>query len=96
MTSEHAAVVASATVMPNTENEKALKISKAFEPGNGVAGMCEKSAQLKRALFSQSSGYRSSGTGKQAVQDAVRALPWVSPEVGDEQIHGSNNEPGTG
>jgi hypothetical protein len=56
MTSEHAAVVASATVMPNTENEKALKTSEAFEPGDDLAGMCEKSAQLQRALFSQSSG----------------------------------------
>jgi hypothetical protein len=54
--------------------------------------MCEKKAQVKRALFSQSSVCEISFTGKQAMQDAVRGLPLTSSEVGDEQIHGSNDE----
>jgi hypothetical protein len=52
--------------------------------------MCEKSAQLQRALFSQLRGGETAFTSKHAVQDVVRALPCVSTEVGDEQIHGNN------
>jgi hypothetical protein len=37
--------------------------------------MCEKRAQLKRALFSQSNGRMTYFTGKQAAQDVARALP---------------------
>lgn len=52
--------------------------------------MCEKRAQWKRALFSQFSGCGTAFTSKQAAHDVVRALPCVSTEVGDEQIHGNN------
>jgi hypothetical protein len=48
--------------------------------------MCEESAQLKRALFSQSNGCMTSFISKHAVQDVVRALPCISAEMGDEKF----------